>query len=166
MDINLGKLWDGEGQGSLACCSSWVCRESDKTWQLNTNNRDWVKKKKKLQLPGYILGSVHILFIPLLPLCFLPYSWMRKAGGKIMTLVYLLQTPGWSNKQWGLLHFQSQKKWTCAHFPVKKIETKTMLCLINQSPVHQTVPFTFCYWASVFPRNKHYSSTFFLVPSL
>ena len=23
MDINLGKLGDGEGQGSLACCSPW-----------------------------------------------------------------------------------------------------------------------------------------------
>ena len=28
---------DGEGQGSLACCSPWGCRESDMTWQLNNN---------------------------------------------------------------------------------------------------------------------------------
>ena len=26
---------DGEGQGSLACCSSWSCKESDTTEQLN-----------------------------------------------------------------------------------------------------------------------------------
>ena len=26
---------DGEGQGSLACCSPWVCKESDMTQQLN-----------------------------------------------------------------------------------------------------------------------------------
>ena len=29
---------DGEVQGSLVCCSSWGCKESDKTEQLNNNN--------------------------------------------------------------------------------------------------------------------------------
>ena len=29
---------DGEGQGSLACCSPWGCKESDMTGQLNSNN--------------------------------------------------------------------------------------------------------------------------------
>ena len=28
---------DGEGQGSLACCSPWGCKGSDKTEQLNTH---------------------------------------------------------------------------------------------------------------------------------
>ena len=28
-------LGDGEGQGSLACCSSWGCKESDMTEQLS-----------------------------------------------------------------------------------------------------------------------------------
>ena len=28
---------DGEGQGSLACCSPWGCEESDMTWQMNSN---------------------------------------------------------------------------------------------------------------------------------
>jgi len=28
---------DSEGQGSLACCSSWGCKESDTIWQLNNN---------------------------------------------------------------------------------------------------------------------------------
>ena len=31
MDMNLGKLWDGEGQGGLVCCSPWRCKESDTT---------------------------------------------------------------------------------------------------------------------------------------
>ena len=31
-------LGDGEGQGSLACCSPWSCKESDMTEQLNNNN--------------------------------------------------------------------------------------------------------------------------------
>ena len=26
---------DGEGQGSLACCSPWGCKESDTAYQLN-----------------------------------------------------------------------------------------------------------------------------------
>ena len=31
-------LGDGEGQGRLACCSSWECKESDTTERLNNNN--------------------------------------------------------------------------------------------------------------------------------
>ena len=38
MDKNLSKLGDGEGQGSLACCSPWGCKESDTTEWLNNNN--------------------------------------------------------------------------------------------------------------------------------
>ena len=34
---------DGEGQGSLVCCSPWGCKESDTTYQLKYNN-----KKEKL----------------------------------------------------------------------------------------------------------------------
>ena len=30
---------DSEGQGSLACCSPWSCRELDMTECLNNNNR-------------------------------------------------------------------------------------------------------------------------------
>ena len=29
---------DGEGQGSLECCSPWGCKESDTSEQLNNNN--------------------------------------------------------------------------------------------------------------------------------
>ena len=29
-----------DGQGGLACCSSWGCKESDTAEQLNSNNRD------------------------------------------------------------------------------------------------------------------------------
>ena len=31
MDMNLSKLWDSEGQGSLACCSPWGRKGSDTT---------------------------------------------------------------------------------------------------------------------------------------
>ena len=30
---------DGEGQGSLACCSPWGCKESDTTVRLNNDNK-------------------------------------------------------------------------------------------------------------------------------
>ena len=30
-------LGDGEGQGSLACCSPWGCKQSDTTERLNNN---------------------------------------------------------------------------------------------------------------------------------
>ena len=51
---------DGEVQGSLVCCSSWGCKESDKTEQLNNNinvrlnNGCWVtgeRHPKKCQGP-------------------------------------------------------------------------------------------------------------------
>ena len=32
MDMRLGELWKlGDGQGGLACCDSWGCKESDTT---------------------------------------------------------------------------------------------------------------------------------------
>ena len=31
---------DGEGQGSLACCSPCDLKESDTTWQLNSNSNN------------------------------------------------------------------------------------------------------------------------------
>ena len=41
MDMSLNKLWgDCEGQGSLARCHSWDCKESDNTERLNNNNTD------------------------------------------------------------------------------------------------------------------------------
>ena len=38
-------LGDGDGQGSLACCSPWGCKEADTTEGLN-NNQQQLKKKK------------------------------------------------------------------------------------------------------------------------
>ena len=38
MDMSLSKLRDSEGQGSLKYCSTWGCKESDMTEQLNNSN--------------------------------------------------------------------------------------------------------------------------------
>ena len=35
MDMGLGGLWEGDGQGSLVCCTSWGSKESDMTERLN-----------------------------------------------------------------------------------------------------------------------------------
>ena len=35
MDMGLGTLGIGDGQGGLACCDSWGCKELDTTEQLN-----------------------------------------------------------------------------------------------------------------------------------
>ena len=40
-------LGDGEGQGSLVCCSSWGHKELDRTYQLNNN------------IPSTSLGGKH-----------------------------------------------------------------------------------------------------------
>ena len=45
-------LGDGEGQGSLACCSPWGCKESDTTEPLNSNKDNaglvmWVESNQK-----------------------------------------------------------------------------------------------------------------------
>ena len=37
---------DGDGQGGLACCSSWGCKESDMTEQLNWTELNWTSYKK------------------------------------------------------------------------------------------------------------------------
>ena len=34
---------DGDGQGSLACCSPWCCKELDMTERLNDNNNCGIK---------------------------------------------------------------------------------------------------------------------------
>ena len=38
---------DGEGQGNLACCSSWDCKESDMTEWLNNNKRELGSQQNK-----------------------------------------------------------------------------------------------------------------------
>ena len=43
---------DGEGQGGLACCSPWVCKESDVTSQLDNNNQEMVVHTKVCKKTG------------------------------------------------------------------------------------------------------------------
>ena len=43
-------LGDGEGQGSLACCSPWGRKESEMTKRLNNNNNRQVQQTKERKL--------------------------------------------------------------------------------------------------------------------
>ena len=43
---------DGEEQGSLACCSTWGCKESDTTERLNNNNNNHDIKTKLVSYHG------------------------------------------------------------------------------------------------------------------
>ena len=39
-------LGDDEGQGSLACCSPWICKELDTTEQLSNNTSMFYLKRR------------------------------------------------------------------------------------------------------------------------
>ena len=54
-------LGDGEGQGSLACCSPWGHKESDMTEQLNNNDMLYPFEKKKI----FILRKKHFKILSL-----------------------------------------------------------------------------------------------------
>ena len=49
---------DGEGQGSLVCCTPWGREESDTTWQLNNNPNLQIKR---VHIKVWISGSLLFL---------------------------------------------------------------------------------------------------------
>ena len=62
---------DGEGQGSLVCCSPWGCKESDMIYRLNNNNLQSISKIQPFSIS------------PLLPLFFKPlssFAWITLLG--------------------------------------------------------------------------------------
>ena len=88
----------GDGQGGLACCSSWGCKESDTTERLN-----WTELSSKgiyLERPSqtnqFKLAPPH-LFTSFLPQCVLLFNWWviynpyptigRQKGGSFFTAV-------------------------------------------------------------------------------
>ena len=55
MDVSLSELWElDDGQGGLAYCDSWGCKESDTTEQLNSTELkfsiiDFEKSNKSME---------------------------------------------------------------------------------------------------------------------
>ena len=57
---------DGEGQGSLVCCSPWSHKVSDTTEQLNTTNPEWPPMAQLPLMSCVTLGMTLRLSEPLL----------------------------------------------------------------------------------------------------
>ena len=51
-------LGNSEGQGNLACCSPWGCKESDMTLWLNSNNNKPLLRR--YPVPGSVLILLHV----------------------------------------------------------------------------------------------------------
>ena len=58
-------LGDGEGQGSLECCSPWCCKDSDMTELLNINNNNGHRPTTTIHLLCPNLLCVFHIFIKL-----------------------------------------------------------------------------------------------------
>ena len=56
---------DGDGQGGLACCHSWGCKESDTTEQLNWTDTH-MESRLQSRLQGEILITSDMQIIPLM----------------------------------------------------------------------------------------------------
>ena len=56
-------LGDGDGQGGLACCDSWGCKELDTTEQLKWTELNWNNQRLSSEVPKYF---VHCLYLFLL----------------------------------------------------------------------------------------------------
>ena len=52
---------DGKGQGTLACCSPWGCKESDMTQQLNSNNNSFSSNIQKQNC--WIIWQLYFFFL-------------------------------------------------------------------------------------------------------
>ena len=63
MDMNLGKLGDGKGQGILVCCSPWGHEKSDTTWWLNNNNKNDFKFLMMLTNSLWSVFSTRYLYL-------------------------------------------------------------------------------------------------------
>ena len=55
---------DGEGQGGLACCNAWGCRESDTAERLNNHRASQLSRLKQALGSGVRLPWKHSLFKP------------------------------------------------------------------------------------------------------
>ena len=57
-------LGDGEGQGSLACCSPWGHKESDTTEQLNNSNNPCLSHRRS-RFSRNLLFLLHLIITKL-----------------------------------------------------------------------------------------------------
>ena len=73
-------LGDGEGQGSLACCTPWGHKESDATEQLNNSNKSSLSLSFRVLhlckdiLPFRIALLNEVIYVPTYPAEYLTFS--------------------------------------------------------------------------------------------
>ena len=99
----------GDGQGGLACCDSWGCKESDTTEWLNWTERTKMEKSSLSYLPRYIL----FLLLFLHPWCSKFPSYILSLLLKELTIAVLLEQVCWQQILLTFLHL-----WTsllCPH---------------------------------------------------
>ena len=69
----------GDGQGGLACCSPWDCKESDTTerltWTESLGNTSYISSGYQLLNCSATLLLTHLDQGPLLPLCYTVWNW-------------------------------------------------------------------------------------------
>ena len=85
----------GDGQGGLACCNSWGCKESDTTEWLNwtelnwalpwipTSEKKWLSsllKWKPWETHGSVMDTQPVLMTPYLNLCAQGLLYIREQG--------------------------------------------------------------------------------------
>ena len=80
---------DGEGQGSLMCCSPWCLKESDKTEQLNNNSSPPLIKLSVVSFYSQLVEIFHL---------HLQTKWML-----LINRSYLSQFP--TTELWGPMRF-------------------------------------------------------------
>ena len=65
---------NGEGQGSLACCSPWGCKESDMTERLNKSNMSYFMRSSflcfRILETGLLKGNIRASSIKSLSLIY------------------------------------------------------------------------------------------------
>ena len=109
---------DGEGQGSLACCSPWGCKESDTAERLNNKSRevggwglsatrrwDLYNQKPEAELSWWkIKGShEHLCYCPALAVAMVwwiyavPQQWIHSNNYTTEGMVYSRNTDIWNH---------------------------------------------------------------------
>ena len=75
---------DGDGQGGLACCNSWGCKELDMTERLNWTEHNTGQEREAVGRKSLAMPSRLVCFFPTLSLLFL---WLH-----LLSLYYVSDT--------------------------------------------------------------------------
>ena len=116
---------DGEGQGSLVCCSPWDCKELDMTWRLNNNSNKPITRMEGKDLFFQVHQNVPAFALVILVLVFdILVFWYKKQLLNTEILVITLVD---------YYYFKYWKIWSLNHLEIKFKDPVFILCK-KQSP--------------------------------